>query len=236
MTDGQDLASDPRGRNVVAPVWHTLVLISVLAALTILGWLGQRNARVHPLGSISHPRLVPLQIEAMIFEWATLVWVWFGIRRKGIRVRDLVGGRWPRIGSILVDIMLAVVLWLLWIGITKAANFLLGHTSDTIPFPGNLLEGLLAIIVAISAGICEEIVFRGYLQRQFRALTGSAALAVVLQAAVFGMPHVYQGARTAALASLYGILFGALAGWRRSLRPGILAHAWTDIAARLLRF
>ena len=236
MTDGQDLASDPRGRNVVAPAWHTLALLSVLAALTILGWLGQRNARMHPTSATSHPHLVPLQIEAMIFEWATLVWVWFGIRLKCIRVRDLVGGRWPGVRSILVDIMLAGVLWLTWIGITRAVNLLLGHPSDTIPFPGNLLEGFLAIIVAISAGICEEIVFRGYLQRQFRALTGSVGLAVVLQAGVFGMPHVYQGARTAAMASLYGLLFGVLALWRRSLRPGILAHAWTDIAARLLRF
>jgi membrane protease YdiL (CAAX protease family) len=98
-----------------------------------------------------------------------------------------------------------------------------------------MLEGSLAIVVAISAGVCEEIVFRGYLQRQFRALTGSAPIAVLLQAVVFGVPHVYQGTRLAAMVCLYGILFGVLALWRRSLRPGILAHAWSDIAARLLR-
>jgi len=98
-----------------------------------------------------------------------------------------------------------------------------------------LFEGFLAVNVAIPVGICEEIVVRDYLQSQFRALTGSVVLAVLLQAAVFGVPHVYQGARTAATASLYGIFFGVLALWPRSLRPGILAHAWTDIAARLLR-
>ena len=62
-----------------------------------------------------------------------------------------------------------------------------------------------------------------------------AEVAVVLQAVAFGLPHVYQGVRMAAMAAPYGILFGVLALWRRSLRPGILAHAWSDIAARLLR-
>jgi len=35
-------------------------------------------------------------------------------------------------------------------------------------------------------------------------------------------------------AGLYGLLFGLVAGWRRSLRPGMIAHAWTDIFAILL--
>ncbi len=29
--------------------------------------------------------------------------------------------------------------------------------------------------------------------------------------------------------TVYGALFGLLAWWRRSLRPGMIAHAWTDI-------
>lgn len=28
---------------------------------------------------------------------------------------------------------------------------------------------------------------------------------------------------------IYGTLFGAVAAWRRSLRPGMLAHAWSDL-------
>jgi hypothetical protein len=47
--------------------------------------------------------------------------------------------------------------------------------------------------VAITAGICEEIVYRGYLQRQLSAFTGSLPIAVCLQAAIFGAAHLYQG-------------------------------------------
>ncbi len=219
----------------VGPVWHMIVLLAVFAALTVLGWHAQRTAQMHAPIPARPPRLVPLQIQAIIFEWATFAWVWFGLRRNGLRLRDLVGGRWPSINSVLADILLGGGLWLLWNGITWLLNLWLGHSTDLIPYPRNLLESLLAIAVAGSAGVCEEIVFRGYLQRQFRALAGSAAIAVFLQAMVFGIPHVYQGVRLATTTFVYGLLFGLLALWRRSLRPGILAHTWSDIAARLLR-
>ena len=29
--------------------------------------------------------------------------------------------------------------------------------------------------------------------------------------------------------ALYGGLFGMVAAWRRSLRPGIIAHTWSDV-------
>lgn len=219
----------------VAPTWHTVVLLAVFAALTVLGWLAQRSVQMHaPNAALPH-RLVPIQIQAIVFEWATVAWVWFGLRRKGVRLFELVGGRWPDAKSILVDILLGGGLWALWIGISWIENALLGHRLDGIPYPVGLLEGILAIAVAVSAGVCEEIVFRGYFQRQFRVLSGSSVIAVVLQATVFGIAHVYQGVRLASMVVLYGILFGALALWRRSLRPGIIAHAWSDIAARLLR-
>ncbi len=236
MTQNSDQVSGPEARELIAPAWHTIVLLAVFAALTILGWLAHRNVPVHGLSPTMPPRLLPLQIEAILFEWAMVAWVWFGLRQKGVRVRELVAGSWATFKSVLMDVLLGVALWVLWIGISRIENFLLGcnHTPDSIPYPVGLLESTLAVGVAISAGVGEEIVFRGYLQRQFRALSGSPVIAVCLQAAVFGVAHVYQGVRLALMVVLYGILFGMLALWRRSLRPGIIAHTWSDIAARLL--
>lgn len=51
----------------------------------------------------------------------------------------------------------------------------------------------LWLLVSLAAGFCEELVFRGYLQRQFHAATGSIAAAVALPAIVFGLVHTYQG-------------------------------------------
>ena len=90
------------------------------------------------------------------------------------------------------------------------------------------------MLLSISAGFSEELVFRGYLQRQLTALTGRASLALLLQAAVFGVAHGYQGTRACLSIAIYGVLFTLLALWRKSLRPGMIAHAWTDIAGGLL--
>ena len=96
------------------------------------------------------------------------------------------------------------------------------------------MEGALWVLLSISAGFSEELAFRGYLQRQFTALTGRTSQALLLQAAVFGIAHGYQGLQACLAIALYGALFTLLALWRKSLRPGMIAHAWTDIASGLL--
>jgi membrane protease YdiL (CAAX protease family) len=90
------------------------------------------------------------------------------------------------------------------------------------------LEVTLWVIMAITAGSCEELVFRGYFQKQFLGLTRSAAFAVLAQAVLFGICHRYQGVKQVILISVLGALFGILAQWRKSLRPGMIAHAWAD--------
>jgi hypothetical protein len=84
------------------------------------------------------------------------------------------------------------------------------------------------------AGLTEEIVFRGYLQRQFAAWgRGTVAVGVVFSAILFGCAHGYQGVHYMVLISVYGALFSLLAIFRRNIRAGIFAHAWQDIIAGL---
>jgi membrane protease YdiL (CAAX protease family) len=87
----------------------------------------------------------------------------------------------------------------------------------------------LWIALSASAGFCEEAVFRGYFQRQFSALTRSRWAGLVLQALLFGISHGYQGIGAMARIALFGLLYGGLALWRKSLRPGMVAHAWSDV-------
>jgi CAAX protease family protein len=50
----------------------------------------------------------------------------------------------------------------------------------------------------------------------------------VIQGLIFGVSHGYQGPTYMVIISVYGCLFGLLALWRRSLRPGMLAHFFQD--------
>lgn len=87
--------------------------------------------------------------------------------------------------------------------------------------PGSTWRKLAAMCCKRSAG--------GYLQKQLHALTGSAAVAVMGQALCFGIAHGYQGWKNVVVIAVLGILYGVLALWRRSTRPGMIAHAWTDV-------
>jgi membrane protease YdiL (CAAX protease family) len=46
---------------------------------------------------------------------------------------------------------------------------------------------------------------------------------------IFGVAHGYQGLRNVIAITIYGTVFGAVAVWRKSLKPGMILHAWTDI-------
>jgi len=66
------------------------------------------------------------------------------------------------------------------------------------------------------------------------AFTGSAPAGILISAAAFGVAHVYQGYRVGILIGLYGTMFGILAHWRGSVRPGMMAHAWQDSVSGIL--
>ena len=100
--------------------------------------------------------------------------------------------------------------------------------------PQTRFELIAWVFLSLTGGFCEEVIFRGYLQRQLSALTHSVVIGIVLQALVFGLAHGYQGWKLMSLIALYGACFGGLAHWRRSLRPGIIGHALQDTAAGFL--
>jgi hypothetical protein len=84
------------------------------------------------------------------------------------------------------------------------------------------------VLLSCTAGFVEEILFRGYLQRQITALSGNAYVGVVGSAIFFGAGHGYEGARRMVLIAVLGLMFGLLTLLRKSLRPGMMAHAFFD--------
>jgi uncharacterized protein len=114
--------------------------------------------------------------------------------------------------------LMAFALTLHFKGVSAAKNLL----------PQSGIELAFWIPVAFTAGFCEELLFRGYLQRQFLALTANVPASIVLQALVFGVGHLYQGWKGVVVITAYGALFGILAAMRKSLRPGMIQHGAQD--------
>ena len=184
-----------------------------------------------------HPHVIPLYLSLTVMEWGLFYFVWKGgLSRTGTKLSELIGGRWANAKEVLVDAGLAVGLWAIWIVVKRVMDRSLGpaHAAsiETL-LPQQVVEIVLWIALSISAGICEELVFRGYLQRQFHAYTHSRWVALFLQAMLFGISHGYQGTDACVKIAVFGLLYGSLALWRRSLRPGMMAHAGSDIVSGL---
>jgi membrane protease YdiL (CAAX protease family) len=84
--------------------------------------------------------------------------------------------------------------------------------------------------LAVTAGICEEFLFRGYLIWVLAAWIGVLPGAIVSMV-VFGLAHGYQGGTFGFRASLVGVFLGVMALVTRSLLPGILLHAAIDMGS-----
>ena len=81
--------------------------------------------------------------------------------------------------------------------------------------------------VSLTAGVCEELLFRGFLVGVLQPFTGlwfAAAIAVT----VFALGHAYQGASGLVRTGVAGAAFMALYLVTRSLWPGIVLHAALD--------
>jgi membrane protease YdiL (CAAX protease family) len=95
--------------------------------------------------------------------------------------------------------------------------------------PHTLPERVLWVGFALSVGICEEVVYRGYLMQQFKAFTASGLLAVVLQAAIYSSGHLLLPVQMVVAVALLGMLLGVIALWQRSLVPGMILHSSTGV-------
>jgi len=229
MSADANLTSRLSSRALIAPPWHTIVLIAIFVGLSVVGGFFQHTVKHHPQATERSTNAVPRYVSVLISEWLLVLYVRMGVQKRGVRLRELVGGRWATPIDVMKDVALGAALWALWIGLQKPHILGGGTKAAQGLLPQGILESLVWIPLALSAGFCEELVFRGYLQKQFQAITGNAALAVLFQALVFGVGHLYEGAGAASRITLFGVLFGLLAVWRRSLRPGMIAHAWSDI-------
>jgi membrane protease YdiL (CAAX protease family) len=230
-----NVAEPAEGRRLIAPIWHTVLLIAFLFALAAYGAYAQLHAKpghelVERRGST-----VPLYLSLLVAEWGLLRFVVAGgLKKTGTTLRDLMGRRWSGWRDVARDVAIALAAWVAWTVSTSLIQHAIGNdTAKDIGalLPRSPLEIAAWVALSLSAGFCEEAIFRGYLQKQFQAITGSATVAVLLQAVVFGVAHGYQGLRNVIAITILGVLYGAIALWRRSLKPTMILHAGTDVVS-----
>lgn len=195
------------------------------------------------LMGLDHAGLVP---EVLQMPLVGISWIYFLVVIVLVAWRRHQGDDWadlglPRAARPLADLGLAMA------GVL-AAYFLDGLTqpfleaafgssqdlSSLRPLVGSVPYLLMIFPMAwIFAALGEEVFFRGWLMRRIAKLLGDGhearAAALIMQAALFGLAHLYQGPGGMIGTAIYGLIYGALVLRRRgNLWAAILAHGLVD--------
>jgi uncharacterized protein len=220
-----------RFRAIAAPL-HTVLILVVQGILSYRGKIHTDQVRA----ALNLDR-IRIYERTIFFELLVLALVIIGVRLHGSPLSAVFGERWRSARQVFVDIGIALVFLVASIAVMSVFS---GHSQtpdSTTAFllPHGRLEISFWIALSVTAGICEEALYRGYLQRQFMALTKNVALGIFLSAAAFSAAHAYQGLWHAGQVGILGAMLGALAYWRKSVRPGMISHAAQDILAVFVR-
>jgi len=206
----------------IAPAWHTCCMLALLAMFSGLSVYLRMESTTPRIGHL------PLYAMVIAFEWAIFAFsLWHSDTTfVGYLARVVQNPR-----SLLWDIPVALILFAVLLLVSPVIVRILwpsgGLPTEGID-PHGGLEKAIWILMSISAGICEETVFRGYLQQQISCWTKHAVIGVLGQSILFGLCHAYQGWKKMTLIFVWGCIFGAFVWWRKGLRANMIAHAALD--------
>jgi uncharacterized protein len=98
-------------------------------------------------------------------------------------------------------------------------------------FPATWTERRWWVFVCITAGVCEETLFRGFMLHYLYVIpwTLNLTLALLISSVIFGFNHLYQGAGGVAGSAIVGFLFGLLFLLTGNLLLPIIFHVMIDL-------
>lgn len=215
-----------------APWWHTAILVLWIIGANAIGLVVFRDHVGIASSPSSGSKILLQYVPAIAVQWTLFAYAVFFARPRGV-LAHLMGRKWSARPE-LADVVAAIGLVALIAGSEAiSARFLATHQNPAVValLPRTIGERVTWILFAMSAGFCEEVVYRGYLRTELTVLARSAWLGIALQAVLFGFAHAEQGIFAMIRFAMYGVLFAVVAVRRGNLLPCIAAHAFVDLCA-----
>ena len=97
--------------------------------------------------------------------------------------------------------------------------------------PQSLIELLPYLALAITAGLCEEFLYRGFAMAVLTQAGLRTSLVVFVSSALFGLAHSYQGRGGMVMTFVVGIVLGLSRIAYNSLVPAVIWHTAVDVVA-----
>lgn len=217
-----------------------IVLLMIMAMPIYSFWESDKTKRAVIAG---HKTKLRMYQETMVYLWFPTVTLLALVLMQVVRISDI-GLYWRSSMANWVGACLVMCLFVyLVLGVYKTKsnsqnNEELRNTMKTHSWmmPASRCElTWFTFGVSMSAGICEELLFRGFLLSVFSDYIGLFA-SLILSSFLFGLCHIYQGWLNAIRAGIYGLVFSGIYILTDSLLIVIILHAMLDIYSGIIGY
>ena len=214
----------------------------VLLIFLLVGWplVSYVVMSAGPIGQEAKPeaKLVETDLISQVYL-PTIIIQWFVfllvllVLKKGNENLSTVGFSKLTLANLGIGLAFLLFANLILFGLASILQFfhLTMPKEVALILPRTNSERLFWIILSITAGICEETGFRGYVLTKLNLFLNNWPLTIAISSLSFGVGHFYQGMGGIILTGIYGLLFCLLFIWRKSLVPGVFAHFLQDFTA-----
>jgi membrane protease YdiL (CAAX protease family) len=225
--------------SIAMPWDFALILIFLAVAVP---WLGRRRIRqLFAMPQTTKMDRLSLYASTIAFQWLAASLILWRTSVHGIRPAQLgFSIPNPRV-TIAAAIVLSTLILLNQIFSLRRIAASPSEMKGILPqlalkvFPQDDVERLAFFALVATVAVCEEIIYRGFVQFVFQFWSGGIVMVGVIgSAAFFALAHLYQGLRGLASTSLIGLLFSGIRAWTGSLLAPLIAHFVADLAAGIL--
>ena len=221
----------------MTPFDHLLALVLVLVFPVWTAWDAPRLARrieADPLNARTKAYL-----WGMASQWGTTLaligaWWWTGraAHEIGLRLPDTASAWWWSLLTVVGGIALvgqqAFSVLRSSDEQAKVRKHFESQPGVRTILPSTPREARLFVAIGITAGICEEVLYRGYLLWYLQSLL-PRGVAIAAAVVAFGVGHAYQGVRNIFATGAAGAIAMAVYLLTDSLLAPIVLHATLDI-------
>jgi uncharacterized protein len=219
--------------------WDLALIVIFLA--TAVPWMGRRRIRqLMRIPQTNKAERLALYASTTALQWLIAALIFWRATADGISARNLgLDISRPLLTAAVAIGLAAVILANQLYSLRHLATAETAESSVVIQlalkvFPQDTLERLAFFAVVVTVAICEEWIYRGFVQRMFQDWGASVVAGIFGSAILFAAAHLYQGRRGLLSTFVVGLIFSTVRFWTGSLMPPMAAHFVADLTAGFL--
>jgi CAAX protease family protein len=216
--------------------WDFWLIFVVLGV--VIPWRGRvRLRRLLALPAMGTKDKIVLYGTTIAFQWILFGAVAWRATARGLTAAELGLGRRVTAELLLVSLAGAALLGTFqWFNLRRVGR-MTGSVPDFLRklaerlFPNKPVELAPFCALAVTAGVCEEFLYRGFAMAALSRAGIPSWGVVVISSILFGLAHTYQGKNGVVGTTVMGFVFAASRLALRSLIPAMVWHAVVDLVA-----